>query len=241
MEPLPAAVPDHASPRSDIGDVPLSADGSHGLIGRKASTCLPSRRWRSWGCALRSLAPAHGWLQARFRAADPTCHSPERPPRYSRRGIAVICSHTDTPHSPIRPYRAYRDGRSRTLRSASGIWPRKQSVLAARVPNRMAPRLGALFPVGPILPWAFGLSQAFGSPRATRKSASLMAMMPAGARLSPHASDPRSAARHSYPLPDAWAISKWSAQTADAGHHATAGSYSVLMRSLPGPSRRIRA
>jgi len=183
--------------RTLVRDVPLSADGSHGLIGRKADTCRPSRRWRSWGYALRSFAPARGWLQRVSAPPSPLAFCLNVHLDILVEGSPSFVHTPTPPHSPIRPYRAYRDGRSRTFRSASGIWPRGQSVPAARVPNRIASRLGALFPVGPILPWAFGLSQAFGSSRATHTSASLTAMTPAGARLSPHANGPRSTARHS--------------------------------------------
>jgi hypothetical protein len=147
-----------------------------GRIGSGQTHVCPKARWRSWGLTLRSVVPAHGW-RMRLRAAGPTCHFPERPPRYfssrDRPSFADIIS-TPLPRrhavwrsllgrtcrpAPTGRGASSKYGRSGTLRSASGIWPREQSVPAefSLGDRRVAPA------DGPILPWAFGLSQAFGS------------------------------------------------------------------------------
>jgi hypothetical protein len=173
---LPPSQIMHRRHLNGFGDVPLSAIGSRGLTGLQGRHLPAQDRRRSWGCALRSFDPAGGW-RSRFRAAGPTCHLPGRPARrVFHRGIG-----RRFPHAIAPPFSHY----GRSIRDVQvGFWDLAPQAIRTR-----------RFPVGPILPWAFGLSQAFGSSSADQAHApdgSGTTMTLAKARLLRQAIDLRS-------------------------------------------------
>jgi hypothetical protein len=91
------------------GDVPLPAD-EPAWLGR----AIRPRR-RSWGCALRSLAPAYRCPSV-FRLSEPTCRWSERPSRSFSPGDRPLCTAAQYTHRN-------RTARSRTSRVGSWALP----------------------------------------------------------------------------------------------------------------------
>jgi hypothetical protein len=191
-----------------IGDVPLPAIGSRGLIGVGQEGACPEARWRSWGFCPSQCCSCCRVACAAFPRAGPTCHSPERRPRYFSSRDRPPCPHTRSHPPTLHPTRDSIVGRHTGRPQSSGTVDQGRSGRLLGFGPGSSPRPPPLSrrsrwnagSGGPILPWAFGLSQAFGSSHGADNSASTVTLTPADARDVPQAVGPRTLLEQSYPL-----------------------------------------
>jgi hypothetical protein len=191
-----------------VGDVPLPAIGSRGLIGVGQEGACPEARWRSWGFCPSQCCSCCRVACAAFPRAGPTCHSPERRPRYFSSRDRPPCPHTRSHPPTLHPTRDSIVRRHTGRPQSSGTVDQGRSGRLLGFGPGSSPRPPPLSrrsrwnagSGGPILPWAFGLSQAFGSSHEADNSASTVTLTPADARDVPQAVGPRTLLEQSYPL-----------------------------------------